>query len=240
MHDLLTQLDCGKCNAPAPYYSYKDGKLVCQGAGDSHLPRSMRARSPHGLFPPSAVPPLTDEERSSESRRAQSITSEIPPELSNLMNQVLATERVGPLRRGDFVLRTTNLRSWIAADATHLHHTSFIKTANLVCRGAGDSHLPQSMRARSPHGLFSPSAVPPLTDEERSSESRRAQSITSGIPPELSNLIDQVLATERFGPLRRGISCYARPACAAGLRQMRGTCTMISKKIRQTCLPGCR
>ena len=55
---------------------------------------------------------------------------------------------------GDFVLRTTNLRSWIAADAKHLHHTIFIKTANSVCRGAGDSHLPRSMRARSPHVLF--------------------------------------------------------------------------------------
>ena len=26
---------------------------------------------------------------------------------------------------GDFVLRTPNLRSWMAADATHLHHTVF-------------------------------------------------------------------------------------------------------------------
>ena len=87
--------------------------------------------------------PLTDEHQRCESRRAQRITSEIPPELSNLMHQVLATERVGPLRRGDFVLRTTNLRSWIAADATHLHQTIFIMTANwfvgvqvnLTCRG---------------------------------------------------------------------------------------------------------
>ena len=52
------------------------------------------------------------------------------------------------------MLRTPNLRSWIAADATHLHHTIFINTANSVCRGAGDSHLPRSMRARSPHVLF--------------------------------------------------------------------------------------
>ena len=74
------------------------------------------------------------------------------------MHQVLATERIGPLRRGDFVLCTTNLRSWIAADAMHQHHTIFIKTANSVCRGAGDSHLPRSMRARHPQGLFSPSA----------------------------------------------------------------------------------
>ena len=73
------------------------------------------------FFPPSAVPPLTDEKRSFESRRAQRMTLGIPPELSNLMNQVLAIERIGPLRRGNFVLCTTNLRSWIAADATHLH-----------------------------------------------------------------------------------------------------------------------
>ena len=55
---------------------------------------------------------------------------------------------------GDFVLCTTSLRGWTAADAEHLHHTIFIKTANSVCRGAGDSHRPRSMRARSPHVLF--------------------------------------------------------------------------------------
>ena len=33
--------------------------------------------------------------------------------------------------------------------------TASPKTANLVCRGAGDSHLPRSMRARSPHVLCS-------------------------------------------------------------------------------------
>ena len=125
----------------------------------------MRARSPHVLSP-AAVPPLTDEERSSESRREPRKPQGISPELSNLIDQVLAIERIGPLRRGDFVLRTTNLRSWIAADATHLHHTVFIKTANLFCRGAGDSHLPRSMRARSPHGLFSPSAVPTAKGRE--------------------------------------------------------------------------
>ena len=68
----------------------------------------------------------------------------IPPELSNLIHQVLAIKRIGPLRREDFVLRTTNLRSWTAADATHLHQTIFIiMTANLfagvqvtfTCRG---------------------------------------------------------------------------------------------------------
>ncbi len=31
--------------------SGKDGKLGCRGAGDSHLPRSLRARSPHVLSP---------------------------------------------------------------------------------------------------------------------------------------------------------------------------------------------
>ena len=134
---------------------------------------------PSCSFPRRRFQPLTDKERSSESRRAQCITSGIPSELSNLILQVLAIERIGPLRRGDFVLRTTNLRSWIAADAKHLHHTIFIKTANSVCRGAGDSHLPRSMRARSPH-VLSPSAVPPLRDEERSSESRRAQRMTTG------------------------------------------------------------
>ena len=60
------------------------------------------------------------------------ITPGIPPELSNLMHQVLAIERIGPLRRGDFVLCTTSLRGWTAADAKHLHHTILIKTANLV------------------------------------------------------------------------------------------------------------
>ena len=109
----------------------------------------MRARSPHGLFP-SAVPPLTDEHQRCESRWEKTSPQGIPPELSNLINQVLATERFGPLRRGDFVLCTTNLRSWIAADAMHLHHAIFIKTANSVCRGAGDSHLPRNLRARSP------------------------------------------------------------------------------------------
>ena len=107
------------------------------------------------FFPPLAVPPLRDEHQRCESRRDSASQQGIPPELSNLMNQVLAIERIGPLRRGNFVLCTTNLRSWIAADAKHLHHTIFIKTANSVCRGAGDSHLP-----RSPHGLFPGAAVP--------------------------------------------------------------------------------
>ena len=54
------------------------------------------------FFPPSAVPPLRDEERSSESRRGSASPQGISPELSNLINQVLAIERIGPLRRGDF------------------------------------------------------------------------------------------------------------------------------------------
>ncbi len=79
----------------------------------------------------------------------------------------------------------------------------------------------------------------PLTDEKRSFERRRAQRITSEIPPELSNLMNQVLATERVGPLRRGISCYARPTYAVGSRQMQSTCTMILKNGKLP-LPGCR
>ena len=129
-HAQLTQLDRGRCNAPAPYYFYKYGKLVCRGAGDSHLPRSMRARSPHVLFPRRRFQPLTDEERSSESRRDSASPQGISPELSNLINQVLAIERIGPLRRG-ISPASPNLRSWIAADAAHLHHTIFINTANL-------------------------------------------------------------------------------------------------------------
>ena len=116
----------------------KTANSVCRGAGDSHLPRSMRARSPHVLFPRQRFQPLTDEERRSESRRGSASQQGIPPELSNLILQVLTIERIGPLQRGDFVLRTTSLRGWTAADAKHLHHTIFIKTANSVCRGTGD------------------------------------------------------------------------------------------------------
>ena len=95
------------------------------------------------FFPRRRFQPLRDEKRSFESRRHSASPLGITPELSNLMHQVLATERIGPLRRGDFVLCTTNLRSWIAADAKHLHHTIFINTANLfaevqvtlTCRG---------------------------------------------------------------------------------------------------------
>ena len=186
----------------------------------------MRARSPHVLSP-AAVPPLTDEERSSESRREPRKPQGISPELSNLMNQVLATERFGPLRRGI----SCYARPTYAVGSRQMQRTCtrILKDGKLVCRGAGDSHLPRSLRARSPH-VLSPSAVPPLKDEERSSESRRDSASPQGIPPELSNLINQVLAIERIGPLRRGISCYARPTYAVGSRQMQRTCTRIFLK----------
>ena len=87
-------------------FIYNDGKLVCRGAGDFHLAAELEGAEPSWSFPPAAVPPLTDEEQSSESRRKMALHREF--------------------RRGDFVLRTTNLRSWIAADATHLHQTIFI------------------------------------------------------------------------------------------------------------------
>ena len=74
------------------------------------------------FFPPSAVPPLTDEERSSESRRAQRMTTgdfAVALELDESSSRHRA-DWTAPA--GDFVLRTPNLRSWIAADATHLHY----------------------------------------------------------------------------------------------------------------------
>ena len=90
----------------------------------------------------------------------------------------------------------------IAADAKHLHHTIFIKTANSVCRGAGDSHLPRSMRARSPHVL---SPVGGSTANGRGTKFREPTGIAHD---------------HREFRLRR-------PACAAGLRQMQSTCTGI-------------
>ena len=180
------------------------------------------------FFFPSAVPTANGQGTKFREPTGQRITT---GNFAGALELDLSSSRHGAdwtAPAGNFVLRTTNLRSWSAADATHLHHTIFIKTANSVCRGAGNSHLPRSMRVRSPHVLSPPSAVPPLRDEERSSESRRAQCITSGIPPELSNLILQVLAIERIKPLRRGISCYARPTYAVGSRQMQSTCTILS------------
>ncbi len=99
------------------------------------------------------------------------------------------------------------------------------KNGKLVCRGAGESHLPRSLRARSPHILF---PVGGSTAYGRAPEVREPTGTAHdhrGIPPELSNLILQVLAIERVGPLRRGISCCARPTYAVGSRQMQRTCT---------------
>ena len=122
------------------------------------------------------------------------------------MNQVLATERIGPLRRGI----SCYARPTYAVGSRQMQRTCtmILKDGKLVCRGAGDSHLP-----RSPHGLFPRQRFQPLTDEERSSESRWGSASQQGIPPELSNLINQVLAIERIGPLRRGISPAATSLC---------------------------
>ena len=148
--------------ARSPQYLIKYGKLVCRGAGDFHLPRSMRARSPHVLFPRQQF------QRGTKFREptGQRITT---GDYAGALELDTSSSRHGAdwtAPAGDFVLCTTNLRSWIAADAKHLHHTIFIKTANLF---AGVQVI---LTCRSPHVLF-PSAVPPLTDEERSSKSRR-------------------------------------------------------------------
>ena len=67
--------------------------------------------------------------------------SHLPPELSNLIIQVLAIKRIGPLRQG-ISQTATSLRGWTAADATHLHHnlkrrqTRFAEVQGiLTCRG---------------------------------------------------------------------------------------------------------
>ena len=151
-HDQPARLDCGRCDAPAPCYFIKTANSVCRGAGDSHLPRSLRARSPHVLSP---VGGSTANGRGTKFREptGQRMTA---GNYAGALELDTSSSRHGAdwtAPAGDFVLRTTNLRSWIAADATHLHHTIFINTANSVCRGAGDSHLPRSMRARSPHVL---------------------------------------------------------------------------------------
>ena len=78
-------------------------------------------RSPHVLSPSGGGSTANGREAKLREPTGHGIIAEIPPELSNLMNQVLAMERIGPLRRGDFVLRTTSLRGWTAADAKHLH-----------------------------------------------------------------------------------------------------------------------
>ena len=147
-----------------------------------------------------------------------------------MIDQVLAIERFGPLRRGFRATHDQPARLDCGRCKAPAPYYFFIKTANSVCRGAGDSHLPQSLRARSPHVLSPRRRFQPLTDEKRSFESRRDNASPQGISPELSNLIHQVLPIERIGPLRRGISCYARPTYAVGLRQMQSTCTIIFYK----------
>ena len=100
---------------------YKDGKLVCRGAGDSHLPRSLRARSPHVLSP---VGGSTAQGRGTKFREptGQRMTA---GNYAGALELDTSSSRHGAdwtAPAGDFVLCTTNLRSWIAADATHLHH----------------------------------------------------------------------------------------------------------------------
>ena len=140
------------------------------------------------------------------------------------MNQVLANERIGPLRRGDFVLRTTSLHGWTAADAKHLHHTIFINTANSVCRGAGDSHLPRSMRARNPHVL---SPVGGSTANGRGTKFREPteQRMTTGDSAGALELDTSSSRHRAVWTAPAGISCYARPTYAVGSRQMQSTCT---------------
>ena len=140
----------------------KTANSVCRGAGDSHLPRSMRARSPHVLFPRRRF------QRGTKFREptGQHITAGDSAGALELDKSSSRHRAVWTAPAGDFVLRTTSLRGWTAADAKHLHHTIFIKTANLFCRGAGDSHLLRSMRARSPHVLSPRRRFQLLTDEE--------------------------------------------------------------------------
>ncbi len=104
---------------------------------------------------PAAVP--TARGRATKEREPPSMMQphELRPELSNLMNQVLAIERSGPLRTRDFVLCTTNLRSWSAA---------------------GQGPAPYALGGKTGSLAF--------------------------FRPELSNLMNQVLAIERSGPLR--------------------------------------
>ena len=130
-HDQPARLDCGRCNAPAPYYFYKDGKLGCRGAGDSHLPQSLRARSPHVLSHRRRFHRLRTR---NEVPRADGTTHH-HRDSAGALELDTSSSRHGAdwtAPAGDFVLRTTSLRGWTAANAEHLHHTIFIKTANLV------------------------------------------------------------------------------------------------------------
>ena len=102
------------------------------------------------VFPPSAVPTAYGRGTKFREPTGQRITT---GDYAGALELDTSSSRHGAdwtAPAGNFVLRTTNLRSWSAADATHLHHTIFINTANSVCRGAGDSHLPRNLRARSP------------------------------------------------------------------------------------------
>ena len=93
---------------------YKDGKLVCRGAGDSHLPRSLRTRSPHALF-------LFGGGSTAKGRAPRGAR---------------AAARMR-LAAGDFVRRTTRLRGWTAAILRVLHDTSFRNGNGLLPKYAG-------------------------------------------------------------------------------------------------------
>ncbi len=78
-------------------------------------------------------------------------------------------------------------------------------------------------------------AGPPLTDELRRSESRRSREVVFRERPELSNLpFRQILVLERVEPLRAGISCFARPAFAAGPRQYWEYCMRLFSEIQKS------
>ena len=117
--------------ARSPQYLIKYGKLVCRGAGDFHLPRSMRARSPHVLFPRQQF------QRGTKFREptGQRITT---GDYAGALELDTSSSRHGAdwtAPAGDFVLCTPSLRGWIAADATHLHHNILLNTANLFFSG---------------------------------------------------------------------------------------------------------
>ena len=95
------------------------------------------------FFPPSAVPTAYGQGTKFREPTGQRITT---GDYAGALELDTSSSRHGAdwtAPAGDFVLCTTNLRSWIAADAKHLHHTIFIKTANLfagvqvtlTCRG---------------------------------------------------------------------------------------------------------
>ena len=180
----------------------------------------------------------SNEERRSESRRDSASPQGIPPELSNLINQVLAIERIGPLRRGI----SCYARPTYAVGSRQMRRTCtmILKDGKLICRGAGDSHLPRSMRARSPH-VFSPSAVP--TANGREAKLREP----TGTAHDLGN---SAVALELDKSSSRHRADWTAPAgefraTHDQLTQLdRGRCKAPAPycfyKRRQTCLPGCR